>query len=81
MTDEIYDNKIKQEIERYSVMLQHYEKFPLDIEENQDKISEAVEGISKLHHSEAGHKTIKFKDKIEETRDGLSKLLEELRLK
>lgn len=77
MAEEIYDNKIKQEIGRYETMLKHYEKFPLEIEGNKDKILELVEGISKLHHSEAGHKTIKFKDEIEKTMKGLSDLLEE----
>ena len=77
MTEEIYDNKIRQEIERYNVMLQHYKENESEINVNRDKISEAIEGISKLHHSEAGHRTIKFKDEIETTMQGLSKLLEE----
>lgn len=70
-------NVMERQIERYSQIFKYYKENPKEVEGNQDKISEAVEGISKLHHSEAGHKTIKFKDKIEETRDGLSKLLEE----
>jgi len=80
MTEEKHDkyDGVGHEVERYGKILEYYEKNPSEIERNKGRISEAIEGLSKLLPSEeGGHGTIKFMDEINTTKDGLTELLEE----
>ena len=76
MTEEVYST-VKRQVEKYSQILKYYEdkENKPEIERNEDRISEAIEGLSKLHPSEeGGHEAIKFKGEIEKTIKGLKGL-------